>query len=278
VIYLVLSVLSSVMIGIIIRVNESRNLDRHGVMFVNYLTATGLSLATAGAGSFTSDIRALLPMGVATGVLFVAGFLVYMQAVRKLGLAVPVTVTRLSVVIPVLGSLLFYAEKLSAPQILGLVLAGLSISLFGRGRRGKMETAGGGWLLLAVLFLLIGSGELSLKVFRESFPLSVTPSFVLLVFGVSSVLTLALVVVKRTRIEGNVVFGGIALGIVNFLSAWFILKVLQGYPGAIAFPLNNIGVIGLATLAGRVFWNERLSRNAKIGMVTALAAVILLNM
>lgn len=277
-IYLVLSVLSSVMIAVVIRLNESRNLDRYGVMLVNYLAATGLSAAMTGTAHLATDLPGLLPLGIATSLLFVGGFLVYMKAVRKLGLAVPVTVMRLAVVIPVLGSLLFYSERVSGLQVLGLLLAALSISLFSAGsERGRPAGEKGAWLLLLLVFLLMGSGEMSLKVFRESFPPALTSRFILVVFGVSSLLTLALVAVRRTRVDRNVVLGGVALGIANFLSATFILKVLQVYPGAIAFPLNSIGVIGLATLAGYFFWHEKLSRNAKIAMAAAVGAVFLLN-
>lgn len=267
------------MIGVVIRINESRNLDRYGVMLTNYITATCLSLGFTDTSRLAADLRGLLPFGAVTGLLYVAGFLAYMRAVKRLGLAVPVTVTRLSVVIPVLGSLLLYSEIVSPVQILGLLLAGLSISLFSLGGDGRRPHAGGSraWLLLVPVFVLMGSGELSLKVFRETFARPLTSGFILLVFIVASILTAVISLVRRTRIDRNVALGGLALGIPNFFSAVFILKVLGTYPGAIAFPLNNIGVIALSALAGRLFWNERLARNAKIAMAAAVLAVVLLN-
>ena len=124
----------------------------------------------------------------------------------------------------------------------------------------------------------MGSGDLSLKVFRELFPAESTPGFILMVFGVSSLITLALVILRGVRINRRIVLGGILLGIPNFSAAYFILNVLQVYPGAIAFPLNNIGIIALSTLAGLFIWRERPRRRTWAALSLAVAAVVLLNL
>ena len=128
-----------------------------------------------------------------------------------------------------------------------------------------------------LLFLLMGSGDFSLKVFHESFPKTYIMDFILLVFIIATLYTLILVLVQRVRIRRELIINGILLGIPNFLSAYFILKVLQNFPGAIAFPLNNIGIIVLSVVVGRLVWKERLEKQTAAAIVIAAAAVVLLN-
>ncbi len=277
-IYLLASILSSVLIAVIIRINESGNLDRLGIMLFNYLIATALGLLLSGKTVFSAAGLSVVPLSFLSGFFFVSAFLVYMLSVRRMGLAVPVTVTRLSVVIPVVGSLLFFSESLNFVQVVGLAAALIAIYLFSRKNSPQNSSPEKHRILLPLLlFLLIGMGDFSLKIFQGNFPDSLMLSFIISVFAVSSVYTLILVICRKVRIDLPTIAGGILLGIPNFFSAYFILKVLRVFPGAIAFPLNNIGIILLSTFAGIIFWKEKLNRRSVAAICIAVAAVILMN-
>lgn len=278
-IYLILSIVSSVMIAVVIRINEGKNLDRIAVMLFNYFAATSFALVAIDRQELFLHAGRIAPYAFFSAFCFVTAFIVYMVAVRRLGLAIPVTVTRLSVVIPVLGSVLLYSESLNSPQAVGFVLALIAISLFSGNRSGSTsETKGPGIFLAPLLFFLMGSGDFSLKIFRENFDPDLTMCFILMVFGISSIYTMILVVARRVTIDRKTIVAGIVLGIPNFLAAYFILKVLQVYPGAIAFPLNNVGIIVLSTLTGYFVWKERFKWRTAIAMLISVAAVVLLNM
>jgi len=277
-IYLVLSIISSVLIAVVIRVNEGRNLDRYAVMLFNYLAATVFSLVIADQRNLFSQLKQLAPLAFFSGLCFVTAFLVYMKAVRGLGLAIPVTVTRLSVVVPVLGSVFIFSEKINIYQGAGLLLALIAIYLFSWIDTGGAQKAKRPVLLLTpLLFFLMGAGDFSLKVFQEAFHRPLMMNFILLVFAISSLYTLLLAIIKRIKFNRSAVLGGILLGIPNFCAAYFILRVLHTFPGAIAFPLNNIGIIMLSNLTGYTLWKERLHKRTMIAMLTSMAAVILLN-
>jgi multidrug transporter EmrE-like cation transporter len=298
-IFLVLSIVSSVLIGVVIRVNEGRGLDRLGVMLFNYIAATAFAFAACDRGALAGHILLLAPMAAASSFFFVTAFLVYMRAVGRLGLAVPVTITRLSVVLPVLGSMLLFDERLNRWQVAGLALALVAIVLFsdpgavqaaaegnrhleggyGRPTGGEAVARGGGGVicLAPLLFLLMGAGDFSLKVFREIFEPSLTMSFIFLVFAVSTLYTLGFLLARRRPIDRRVVAGGLLLGIPNFAAAYFILRVLRVYTGAVAFPLNNIGIILLSTAAGYLLWRERLRLRTGLAVLLAIVSVILLN-
>ncbi|GAB4344213.1 MAG: hypothetical protein Kow0037_32630 [Calditrichia bacterium] len=276
--YLILSILSSVGVGIVIHLNESRQLQRLPIMVFNYIGATILGLLFLKIpGEIPASFSRLVPLSLATGAIFVGAFIVYMAAVQKMGLAIPVTVTRLSVVLPVVGSILLFGEVISFLQLGGLILALLAIFLFSYRREESSDRAAHPVLIPVLLFFLMGSGDFCLKIFQENFSPTMLPPYMILVFITSAIISGISTGAKKIPFGKAEVIAGFILGIPNFFSAYFILKVLQKFPGAIAFPLNNIGIILLSTLVGYLAWNEQLSRIKLIAVVLAVVAVILLS-
>jgi drug/metabolite transporter (DMT)-like permease len=277
-IYLIFSILSSVLVAVIIRLNEARNLDRAAVMLFNYLTAAAIGILLINELPSMKTFSILLPLALFTGFIYVATFFVYMYSVRQMGMAIPVTVTRLSVVVPVLGSVMIFSEAINTIQFFGIVMALISIFLFSWNDK-KLRTTGDRkeFYLPILLFLMMGSGDFSLKVFQGIYPADYLMSFIILVFVISSILSLFLVLVKRVIITRQIIIAGFLLGIPNYFSAYFILKALQRLSGAITFTLNNIGIIMLSTFLGFIIWREPLKRKAIFAIAFAIISVILLN-
>jgi drug/metabolite transporter (DMT)-like permease len=277
-IYLIFSILSSVLVAVIIRLNEARNLNRAGVMLFNYITAAAIGILLTNELPSLKTFSILLPLGSFTGFIYVATFFVYMYSVRQMGMAIPVTVTRLSVVVPVLGSVIIFSEAITSIQSLGILMALISIFLFSwNDKKVKANTDRKEFYLPILLFLMMGSGDFSLKVFQGIYPADYLMSFIILVFVISSILSLFLVLVKRVKISRQIIIAGFLLGIPNYFSAYFILKALQQLSGAITFTLNNIGIIMLSTFLGFIIWREPLKRKAIFAIAFAIISVILLN-
>jgi drug/metabolite transporter (DMT)-like permease len=277
-IYLIFSILSSVLVAVIIRLNEARNLNRAGVMLFNYITAAAIGILLTNELPSLKTFSILLPLGSFTGFIYVATFFVYMYSVRQMGMAIPVTVTRLSVVVPVLGSVIIFSEAITSIQSLGILMALISIFLFSwNDKKVKANTDRKEFYLPILLFLMMGSGDFSLKVFQGIYPADYLMSFIILVFVISSILSLFLVLVKRVKISRQIIIAGFLLGIPNYFSAYFILKTLQRLSGAITFTLNNIGIIMLSTFLGFIIWREPLKRKAIFAIAFAIISVILLN-
>ena len=277
-IYLIFSILSSVLVAVIIRLNEARNLNRAAVMLFNYITAAAIGILLTNELPSLKTFSILLPLGSFTGFIYVATFFVYMYSVRQMGMAIPVTVTRLSVVVPVLGSVIIFSEAINTIQFFGIVMALISIFLFSwNDKKVKANTDRKEFYLPILLFLMMGSGDFSLKVFQGIYPADYLMSFIILVFVISSILSLFLVLVKRVIISRQIIIAGFLLGIPNYFSAYFILKALQQLSGAITFTLNNIGIIMLSTFLGFIIWQEPLKRKAIFAIAFAIISVILLN-
>ena len=71
---------------------------------------------------------------------------------------------------------------------------------------------------------------------------------------------------------------GLALAVPNYLSTRFLLLALGRLPAVVVFPTFSVGTIVLVTLAGLVFFREKLPGRKAVALVIILAALVLLNL
>lgn len=278
-IYLIFSILCSVGVAAIFRYSEGKTIHRFGLLSVNYIIAVILSIPNSSldSGIFYNYVPFLFGIGI--GILFVAGYILLMISIRKLGIAIPVALMRLSAVLPTLGSIFFFFEIPAILQIVGISLAFISLPFAGKGKilkkDGRNFFAGGfGWAF--VLFLSFGITEFGLKVQTEIFPQISISQFLLLIFSTAFLISIAITVYQKTRFSMNLILLGVLLGILNFFSTYFFIKALQLLPGILVYPTNSIGIIILSTLTGLIFWHERLNKRNYFFLILASIALILI--
>ena len=71
---------------------------------------------------------------------------------------------------------------------------------------------------------------------------------------------------------------GALIGIPNFYSCRFLLLSLATVPGVVAYPVYAVAGILLVTLAGTLFFREKLNRRQWIALAIILLALVLLNL
>jgi drug/metabolite transporter (DMT)-like permease len=99
------------------------------------------------------------------------------------------------------------------------------------------------------------------------------------VAGVIGTLIVAyLLLSSRRRFAWKNLVAGLALGVPNFFSIYFLLRLLQTkfLPGSAAIPVNNIGIVLLATLTAVLFFKEKARRQRILGMLLSVAAILLI--
>ena len=76
------------------------------------------------------------------------------------------------------------------------------------------------------------------------------------------------------------VIGGIALGIVNYASIYFLLKALQfeGLESSTIFTVNNVAIVMLSTLIGLVLFREKIYVKNWIGIFIAIISIVLVTL
>lgn len=277
-IWLLPAALCSISIAAILRVNEKRGGDRLLLAGANYLLASVLAFLIL-RGSVGLPSAGTLGLGMVTGIIYVLGFLLLMAGISKGPLAVPVTVMRLSVAVPLVAAIFLWNEVPGPLQSAGLAAGAVAIILFGLGIKahdGARHTGAGFWLLMITMFGVMGTGDVLLKTFREMSPDSERLVFTWLLFTSAALFTWLMIFIRRVPFNRSTFLLGLLLGVPNLLSTVFTLLALRGVPASIAFPFINLTVIFGSTLLAFAVWKEKLGKVATAGLVLAALALILL--
>jgi len=191
------------------------------------------------------------------------------------GITVASIATKMSVVIPTLIGIFALGESVSALKVGGVLLGILSI-FFAAGARIKVAK----WSLPLLVFLCTGLIDASFKLFQiwgltdEQFP-----GFVITVFGFAFIAAGIHHVLQPNRVINRVsTISGIALGLANLGTVYFVLKALAqpGWESSIVFPLNNFGIVFASTLVAIVLFRERPAISTKISLCLAAVSIALL--
>lgn len=248
------------------------------VLTVNYLVAT----LVASVSSLDSIIVSTLPMWLilltgTAGALFIINFIVYGSSVNRNGVGVSVTAMRLSLVIPVLVSVIGYRERINFLIITGLVGVFISLFLLSRVSNHKKETE---WkpLLLIVLFIGTGFSDAALKIFRENGAGFINEDlFMTGVFGTAFLIGITGIILQcQYRIKLNEIGLGTMIGIPNLYSSIFMIKALKYIGGAIAFSIVNILIVAGGTILGYVYWKDKITKRQYWGIVLGMASIVLM--
>ncbi|HSG28361.1 MAG TPA: hypothetical protein VLA34_07755 [Candidatus Krumholzibacterium sp.] len=270
----------SITIAVILKINEGRGGSRLVMMGANYIVASLLAFALI-RGDMGATDRTTVLFGAGTGAVYVLSFLVFMAGIGRGPLAVPVTVMRLSVVVPVVTAIFAWNESPGLARWLGIILGLGAILFFGAGVAGGRTEAARGtsrtfWLLMAGLFLSMGLASVLLKTFGVVSPGAPRMPFTWLLFTFAGVFTWIVILARRLTLDRRTFALGLALGVPNLFSTVFTLRALQSVPASVVFPFINVTVIFGATLLGLVVWRERLGRLSITGLVLAAVALLLL--
>ncbi|MFW5744120.1 MAG: hypothetical protein ACOC2D_12665, partial [Spirochaetota bacterium] len=245
---------------------------------VNYATALVFGLVLAEQGSAAAEPAAGIALAVATGVLYVLGFLVFKRTITEAGTGIATSVSRLSVTLPVLISVAAFGEVVGGWQAAGIVLAIAVLPLSGKvwpPRRDELRAGALVWTL--AVFVIFGLNDIVLKVRSELLPGSDPGFFFALLFGTAGLISVALALARRQRFRALTLLG-IPLGAVNYGTAHFLANALDTLPGSQAFTLNSVGVMLVAVVAGRLLFAERLARHNYLFLAGSVAAIVLVRL
>ena len=275
--YLLLAIVSSAMISIFMRLSERHISNNLTMLAANYLACTILSALYGGGGklfSVTEGFGDMVLLGVVSGVLFLASFVIYNRNVSINGVVMSATFMKLGVLVPTAMSVFLFREVPKSGQIIGYVLALAAIALihFDNGKA-KVNKK---WLLLSLL-LCGGLTDGMAKVFEQMGHPALKDLYLFFNFLVALVLCVLLVLVKKQRFALPELGLGLLLGIPNYFSSRFLLLSLQEIPAMIAYPTYSVGTIVFVTVVGMVFFREAISRKKGLALALIAAALILLN-
>ncbi len=301
--YLILAILCSASIALIFRVSETRKMNRYAVTTTNYVTAciTAIIAVLAAGHSFPSPAAIIdsLPqlagavagradlltgsasaawaacVGLVAGVFFFLAFIYYQICVRNHGVSLPGAFAKLGILVPMSLSLILWHEMPRSIQWVGIALAVGSIVLVNRPadrlRRGLK-------LSLLLLFVFGGLSEFSNKVFQRHGMLEDKALFLLVTFFVAFVLSLIVTIRKGLPVKRRDILTGVAVGLPNLFSSYFLIEALDRIPAAAVFPAYGAGTIVVITVVGAAFMGERLAWRDRAVVALAVVSIVLINL
>ncbi len=283
--FLIVSVLFSVLVGVLLKLAQRRGLGMVPVILGNYVAALALCLAT-----LDPPLARLREPGtpwLALGLLVIllpGIFLAMAASVRVAGIARTDVAQRLSLVVSLGAAFLFFGETADAGKLAGLLLGLIAIAgIVSRPRAGDdggTAVARARWLLPLTVLLGYAAVDILLKRIAMAgtpFAASLAVAFagaLLLMIAVHS----ARVLRGQARMEAGALLAGLLVGACNFANILFYIKAHQALPGhpAVVYATMNLGVVVLGTLVGTFAFGERLSRINWLGIGLAIVSVALI--
>ena len=82
------------------------------------------------------------------------------------------------------------------------------------------------------------------------------------------------------KFESKNLLGGVALGIPNYFSIYFLVQALRanGLESSTIFTLNNVAIVMLSTLLGIILFKEKLLAKNWLGIGLAVISLILVTL
>ena len=276
---LCLAILFSSGVAVTMKIANAGGIRLGPFLAVNYLVCTATLMAWGAWRTLALNPPLVWLLGIFVGGMYVLCLWLFDRSIAAGGLAISTTLMRLSAALPTLGSLVLFAEPAGRGQILGIVLAFACLPLASRDplrfdAAGRDAWKGITWGL--VLFAAYGVTDFIFKVQAEMIPAADPIAFMATIFGSALLITLPQFF-GNTRPDRRCIRWGAVLGATNVLATAFWIRTLAHLPGTVAFPTLGLGVIAVTTVAGVVFWHERLRPANQAFLVLATAAVLLIN-
>ncbi|MBU2492215.1 MAG: EamA family transporter [Bacteroidetes bacterium] len=277
---LLLTILCSSSIALIIKQNSEKKGEPLLLLAGNYLAAAIISGTLFILEDQSNYSIFSFLFGAVMGGLFLFSFFAFTKAVESAGTALATVSSRISVIIPVLLSILFFNEIPSIKNIAGIFLAIITIIFFYfslKTMTGK-TLLGKDYMYLFIVLIGIGLGDFGMKVFQNLSGRNEEPFFLFMIFSFAFIYTSVFLKLKNIRIESTTAMLGAILGIPNIFSSYFLLGALSVLPAIVVYPSVNIGVILVTTFGAYLIWKENINRFGKIALVTGLAAILFLSL
>jgi drug/metabolite transporter (DMT)-like permease len=279
---IIFSAVTSVVIAHFLKVTESQYLNTIRVLTVNYLVASTLAFSyTYNIGVQEIDVEILfqpLLLSVGVGIIFIANFFIYSKSVYHNGVGISIAAMRISLIIPVILSVIWYLESLTYTQWAGVLLVFvILLLLIPQKNKVIYRSFKAGWLLI-LLFIGTGIGDASMKIYEVEYSGIIGKEFFMgIVFLVSFFAGLCVTAYKKSwKFSRKEVLLGISIGIPNLLTSLFLIEALQLMNGAIVYSSVNVLTVLGGTLLGVICWKDKFSTVQWIGIFLTLISIFLL--
>ncbi len=282
--YLFLSILSSIAILIIFKVIGKYNIKVIQPIIINYFVASILGFLSAGL-TLKEIIEIptdwILP-GVFIGSLYVFTFFLIGYSTKKAGMALTTIASKMSFVFPMFFSILIDSnDNYSNTKFILLLMAILAVFLSVYKKKTKTIDSLFIILLPFILFVLMGIADSLVKFAQNSFVKNESQSsiFSFLIFSFAAIWGLILIIFQKDKkeiIQSKVLITGLILGICNFGSLYFFINALNSltFNNSLVIALNNMGVVLFSIIIALTLFKEKITKLNKAGIAFTIITFI----
>jgi len=282
-IFLILTVLQSTAIFVVLKLFDRLKVDNWQAISINYIVASAFGFLIY-KGEISASIiyhKDWFFYALILGITFIATFFIFALSSQRVGVALTSVASKMSVVIPVIAGLIILHEEISWLAASGVVIALFAFYLtLGGGKRRSFPKK----YMILPLMLFLGNGvNDTLMKYSEHHYVADSNDLILflsVIFVTSLVLGFTITakryIDQRKSISLITIAGGSILGLINFGSTYYILKSMGIFASSVVFPVTNAGVVTLSALVGWLIFRERLSLRNWIGIVLAIAAILMI--
>lgn len=282
--YLTLALLFNVIVSAVLKLFAKFEINALQAIVVNYCTCVLTGWVFTGATPVTSSSMQApwFLWTVLLGVSFIIIFNLTAYCTKVDGMTTTIMASKLSLIIPVISSVILYNESLGLIKIAGILLAFPAVYLSTRSE--SEDKAAKSLLWPALLFVLSGGLDTLVNFVQTKF-LS-TPAdqaagtiMIFAVAGITGIVLLGILsATGKVKFAVKNAIAGVALGIPNFFSIYFFVKGLNSgvFQSSATIPLFNISVLVFTSLAAIVFFKERTNKLQLTGLLLATGAILLI--
>lgn len=281
--YLVLSILGSVFVGVYLKIVKKQNVSIVQMVCVNYIITTLCAYFF-----FDVDLNTIpqnLPLITigSLAILLPSIFFAQFFSIQTAGIIKTDIAQRLSLFIPILAAIFLFKEEISNLRYIALAIGLFSIYFILSKPKdlATLELKSSYWPL--IVFLGFGIIDVFFKqvALYSEIPYTSTLFYIFgLAFIVSLCFTTGLILRKKssTKLELKNLLFGIPLGFLNFINIVFYMKAHAKFASSptTVFAGMNFGVILLGTLIGYFYFKEKMNLKNWIGLAMSILAVLLI--
>jgi drug/metabolite transporter (DMT)-like permease len=283
VIYIVLSVLFNAVLFVILKLFSRFNINKLQALVVNYFAAFAMGLLlTETAFDYNQITQKTWYIGsFLLGFLFIGVFYATALTSQRNGLSVASVASKMSVIIPICFGVILFNENLGIAKIIGILMALVAVYFTSKKEEGAIADSKN---LLYPILVFFGAGAIdtSLKILQNDYlpenEISLFSSHTFLMAFMVGIVLIGINIVKnKTKIKGKNIAAGIILGIPNYFSLYYLIKMLDSevFESSTIFTIHNVAIVMVSTLVGILFFKEKISIRNAIGIAMALLAIFL---
>lgn len=287
-IFLLLAVITSAAIALVLKLFRSQEGNKYGIIIGNYMTCIIISLIMVqDFNAVVSATSAAYICGVIGGFLFVAGLVFMQSSIKVNGATLTSAFGKLGILVPLVLSLLVFGEKPELIQAIGIIIALLALIVLNSpsGKDSPSDKAPQGTYsfgLLILTFLGNGLADSMAKIFERTGNNEDDRVYILIVFFTACIISAVLAYFEYSRTGKKIIIkellAGIAVGVPNYFSSYFLLGSLERLPSFLVYPIFSTGTIVLVMLVSTLLFKERPTVKQYAGIAMILLALVLLNL